>query len=455
MVDAPYHLVMERIDGRFPFSSDVPAVGRIVSSVDNRNVGCWESTLKDMQALARKHLWMHFSRLGAFEHEELPIITRGEGCYVWDQHGKRYLDGLSGLFVVQLGHGRKELAEAAGRQAEQLAYFPIWSYAHPPALELADAARRARARRPQPRLLHDRRLRGGGVGVEAGPPVLPRHRPAAPLQGDRPRHRVPRHDAWARSPSPASPRSARRSSRSRRARCTCRTPTATAARMRAGRAGVHARVRPTPSRTRSSSRDPRRSPRCSSSRCRTAAAASRRPTATSQRVREICDRYGVLLVSDEVICAFGRLGHMFGCERYDYLPDIITSAKGLTSGYSPLGAVICRDLLAEPFLEGSQSFSHGITFGGHPVSCAVGARQPRHLRARRTCSATCGPTRPSFRAAARVAARHPDRRRRPRRRLLLRDRAGEGPGDEGDVRPTTRARRCCAASSRRVSSRPA
>jgi adenosylmethionine-8-amino-7-oxononanoate aminotransferase len=89
------------------------------------------------------------------------------------------------------------------------------------------------------------------------------------------------------------------------------------------------------------------------------------------RVREICDKYGVLLVSDEVICAFGRLGTMFGCERYDYLPDIITCAKGLTSGYSPLGAVICRDFLAEPFLEPHASFAHGITFGGHPVSCAV------------------------------------------------------------------------------------
>jgi adenosylmethionine-8-amino-7-oxononanoate aminotransferase len=88
-------------------------------------------------------------------------------------------------------------------------------------------------------------------------------------------------------------------------------------------------------------------------------------------VREVCDRYGVLLVSDEVICAFGRLGTMFGCERYDYLPDIITCAKGLTSGYSPLGAVICRDFLAEPFLEHRASFAHGLTFGGHPVSCAV------------------------------------------------------------------------------------
>jgi adenosylmethionine-8-amino-7-oxononanoate aminotransferase len=94
------------------------------------------------------------------------------------------------------------------------------------------------------------------------------------------------------------------------------------------------------------------------------------PEGYFQRLREICDRYGVLLVSDEVICAFGRLGHMFGAQRYDYLPDMITCAKGLTSGYSPLGAVLCRDFLAEPFLADA-SFLHGITFGGHPVGCAV------------------------------------------------------------------------------------
>ncbi len=94
------------------------------------------------------------------------------------------------------------------------------------------------------------------------------------------------------------------------------------------------------------------------------------PPGYFQRVREICDRYGVLLVSDEVICAFGRLGHWFGAERYDYRPDIVTMAKGLTSGYSPLGAMAVSDRLVEPFLNG-ESFLHGVTFGGHPVSAAV------------------------------------------------------------------------------------
>ncbi|HTU07914.1 MAG TPA: aminotransferase class III-fold pyridoxal phosphate-dependent enzyme, partial [Trebonia sp.] len=95
------------------------------------------------------------------------------------------------------------------------------------------------------------------------------------------------------------------------------------------------------------------------------------PPGYFQRVREICDRYGVLLVSDEVICAFGRLGYYFGSERYGYQPDIITFAKGLTSGYAPLGGMIVRDKLIEPFLTGHSTFLHGITFAGHPVSAAV------------------------------------------------------------------------------------
>src|SRR5581483_4121316 len=90
-----------------------------------------------------------------------------------------------------------------------------------------------------------------------------------------------------------------------------------------------------------------------------------------QRVREICNEYNVLLISDEVICAWGRLGEWFGAQRYDYLPDLITTAKGLTSAYAPMGAVIASDRIAEPFMSGLNSFTHGFTFGGHPVSAAV------------------------------------------------------------------------------------
>ena len=95
------------------------------------------------------------------------------------------------------------------------------------------------------------------------------------------------------------------------------------------------------------------------------------PPGYFQRVREICDRHDVLLVSDEVICAFGRLGTMFACDKFGYVPDMITCAKGLTSGYSPIGACIVSDRIAEPFWNGTEYFPHGYTFGGHPVSAAV------------------------------------------------------------------------------------
>ena len=87
---------------------------------------------------ARRHLWMHFTRMSSYAEHEVPVITRGEGAYVWDDHGKRYLDGLSGLFVTLVGHGRHELANAAGKQASELAYYPLWSYAHEPAIDLAE-----------------------------------------------------------------------------------------------------------------------------------------------------------------------------------------------------------------------------------------------------------------------------------------------------------------------------
>jgi adenosylmethionine-8-amino-7-oxononanoate aminotransferase len=88
-------------------------------------------------------------------------------------------------------------------------------------------------------------------------------------------------------------------------------------------------------------------------------------------VREICDEYNVIMISDEVICAWGRLGEWFGAQRYDYQPDIITTAKGLTSAYAPMGAMITSDRLAEPFLHGAESFTHGFTFAGHPICAAV------------------------------------------------------------------------------------
>ena len=110
--------------------------------------------------------------MSSYENAPVPTIVRGEGTYIYDDRGKRYLDGLSGLFVVNAGHGRHELAETAYKQAQELAFFPIWSYAHPKAVELAERLADYAPGRPEQGLLHHRRRRGGGDRLEAGQAVL-------------------------------------------------------------------------------------------------------------------------------------------------------------------------------------------------------------------------------------------------------------------------------------------
>ena len=283
----------------------------------------------ELGELARRHLWMHFSRLGSYgDDAPVPIIARGQGCHVWDTTGHRLLDGLSGLFTVQVGHGRPDLAEAARVQAETLEYFPLWTYAHPPAIELA-ARLAALAPGDLNRVFF---TTGGSEAVESAWKLARQYFRAV---GQDRRHKVIARDTAYHGTTLG----ALAITDEIEARILDEGPDTVAAVFLEPVQNAGGCLVP--------------------------------PEGYFPRVREICDRYGVLLVSDEVICAFGRLGTMFGCERYDYLPDIVTCAKGLTSGYSPLGAVICRDFLAEPFLEHHASFAHGLTFGGHPVSCAV------------------------------------------------------------------------------------
>jgi hypothetical protein len=314
---------------------------------------------------------MHFSRLGSYDPEHrVPVIVRGDGCWVEDATGHRLLDGLSGLFTVQVGHGRAELGAAAARQAETLEYFPIWSYAHPPAIELA-----ARLATLAPGDLNRVFFTSGGS--EAVETAWKLARAYFRATGESTRHKViARRTAYhgttlgalavtgipaLRHPfEPLTPGAVHVPNTNR-----YRHPLAhdeKAFMLAVTDAIEEAILFEGPESVAAVFLEP----------LQNAGGCFVPPEGYFARVREICDRYGVLLVSDEVICAFGRLGHMFGAQRYDYLPDMITCAKGLTSGYSPLGAVICRDFLAEPFLDGTASFSHGFTFGGHPVSCAVG-----------------------------------------------------------------------------------
>ena len=211
----------------------------------------------------------------------MPIIVRGEGAYIYDAKGKRYLDALAGLFVSQLGHGRTELAEAAARQAQQLAFMPLWSYAHPNAIELAQRVAELRTGRPQPGVLHDRWRRGRRVGLEARQAVLQAHRQAHQAQGHLAGDRLPRHHPGrVVDHGAARPQGAVRAAGAR-ARSGCRTPTSTAPRSTATTSRPSVAGLPTRSRSPSRTRAPTRSPPSSSSRCRTPVAASRPRPATS------------------------------------------------------------------------------------------------------------------------------------------------------------------------------
>lgn len=322
----------------------------------------------ELAEMADRHVWGHFSALGK-SIDGMTIIERGEGCHVWDDTGKRYLDGLAGLYTTQVGYGRQELADAAATQSAQLGFFPMWTYAHPVGVQLAarlaklapgdlnrvfftsggseaveSAFKLARqyfhaVGQPQRTKVISRNLAYHGTTMGAlsitgldefkhmFEPLVPGAIKVANTQDFAPLHRDD-PEAWSAAAAGAIEDA-----------------------IVANGADTIAAVFLEP--------------------VQNAGGCFVPPAGYFAKVREICDRHGVLLVSDEVICAYGRLGYMFGSEALGYVPDIITSAKGLTSGHAPLGAMIVSDRLALPFDDTDVMFAHGFTFAGHPVSCAV------------------------------------------------------------------------------------
>ncbi|SDP16579.1 hypothetical protein SAMN04487981_117148 [Streptomyces sp. cf386] len=326
---------------------------------------------QDLSRTAYDHLWMHFTRMSSYEKAPVPTIVRGEGTYIYDDKGKRYLDGLAGLFVVQAGHGRVELAETAFKQAQELAFFPIWSYAHPKAVELAERI----ADHAPGDLNKVFFTTGGGEAVETAWKLAKQY---FKLVGKPTKHKViSRAVAYHGTPQGA---------------LSITGLPALKAPFEPLVPGAHKVPNTNIYRAPIHGDDPEAFGRWAADQIEqqilfegpdTVAAVFLEPVQNAggcfppppgyfQRVREICDQYDVLLVSDEVICAFGRLGTMFACDKFGYVPDMITCAKGMTSGYSPIGACIVSDRIAEPFYKGDNTFLHGYTFGGHPVSAAVG-----------------------------------------------------------------------------------
>lgn len=320
----------------------------------------------------KDNIWLHFARHGSYAAgAPMPVMVRGEGHYVYDDSGKRYFDGLSGLFVVQVGHGRESLAEAAKKQAETLAFFPLWSYAHRPALDLAE-----RLANYAPGDLNKVFFTtGGGEAVESAWKLAKQY---FKMIGQPLRHKVisrsisyhgttqgalsitgipfakmpfePLVPGGVKVPNTNFYRAPQHVAHDEKEFGTWAANRIEEAIMFEGPETVAA-VFLEPVQNSGGCFPP--------------------PPGYLERVREICDTYGVLFVADETITGFGRIGDIFAMKRYGVTPDIITCAKGMSSGYSPIGAMITSEKLFEPFGTGTAMFPHGYTFGGHPVSAAV------------------------------------------------------------------------------------
>jgi adenosylmethionine-8-amino-7-oxononanoate aminotransferase len=302
---------------------------------------------------------------GYSDEHEIPIIARGEGPYVFDDKGNRHLDGLSGLFCCNAGHGRTEFGEAAARQVEELDFFVLWSYAHPRAIELA-----SKIASLTPGDLNKVFFTDGGSEAVESALKLARNYHRMRGNGQKAKH-IAREVAYHGTTLGALSATGIPDLRAQfepLAPGGCHVPNTNIYRWPEDHDPVWAAEA---IEERILFEGPETVSAVILEPVQNAGGCFVPPEGYFQKVREICDKHDVLLISDEVICAWGRLGHFFGCERFDYQPDIITSAKALTSAYIPMGAMIASDRVAEPFMEGTASFAHGFTFAGHPVASAV------------------------------------------------------------------------------------
>jgi adenosylmethionine-8-amino-7-oxononanoate aminotransferase len=326
-------------------------------------------TPEEIRALARKNLLPHFTRAEAWRSPDLPVIDHGEGCYVYDDSGRRFLDGLSGLFCVNIGHGRTDIVAAAMKQMEKLAYWPNWGAAHPSVIEAAAKiaeltpgdldriffvnsgseavesalkfARQYHRSQGQPErtmiIARDFAYHGVSMGALALTGIPWYKEPFEPLMPDV-RHfpntygeQLPDGGTAADLPSIKKLKSIINEVGAQRIAAIFAEPV------------QNSRGSLVP------------------------------PDGYWQELRKICDDNGILLVADEVICGFGRLGAWFGSERFEVVPDVITFAKAATSGYAPLGGMAVRTPLVEQLWDSPAggSFFHGSTWGGHPVATAA------------------------------------------------------------------------------------
>ncbi len=346
----------------------------------------------ELQKAARDHLWLHFTRMGGYADSEVPVIVRGEGCYLEDANGKRYLDALAGLFAVQIGYSYgEEVGEAAAAQMRELPFYTNWSYAHPRAIELA-AEVASLAPGDLNRVFF---VSGGSEAVESAWKLARQYYAA---RGEHERTAVAQipGDRVGDIPQPSTSRRWKAISRHVAYHGTTmgalsingipalRTPFEPLVPEVLHVRNTNRYHRP-PEETDEQltqflldeleqaieASGPDTIAMVIMEPVQNAGGAFTPPEGYFAGVRELCDRYGILLCADEVITGFGRLGAWFGSDRYDIRPDLVTCAKGLSSAYAAIGAVVATDRVMEPFLQSDRMYSHGITFGGHPVQAAI------------------------------------------------------------------------------------
>ncbi len=333
----------------------------------------------EWQDLDSRHFLHPFTDHKDLRQKKSRIITRAEGVYVYDADGNKILDGMSGLWCVNAGYGRDELVEAAARQMRELPYYnSFFQCAHPPSIELSRLlgevtppqfsqvfftgsgsesidtmirmVRRYWALREQPErtviiarvnAYHGSTVAGASLGG-----MQPMHAQGGPLVPDIEHIVQPYWFGSDRTLDPAEfGRQAARALEDKIRELGAGRVAAFVAEPVQGAGGV---IIP--------------------------------PETYWPEIQRICDEHGILLVTDEVICGFGRLGRWFGAEYYGVRPDLMTFAKGVTSGYLPLGGVMVSDRVADVLVERGGEFFHGYTYSGHPAACAVAIENVRILQ---------------------------------------------------------------------------
>lgn len=326
----------------------------------------------DLQKQAQKHLIMHFAGAAAYSDAPPMVITEAEGCWLTDDAGNRYLDTLAGLFCVNVGYSYgTEIGSAVKEQMETLPYYTNWGVAHPPAIKLATKIAELAPEGLDRVFLTS----GGSESNEAAIKLIRQYHQA---RGEHSRmkfiaRRVSYHGTSFAALSINGMTNFRKvfeplmhgarhvSNTKRYRRPAGETEEQFTALLLEELESLI--IQEGPDTVAGMFIEP----------LQNAGGSLTPPAGYCDGVREICDRYGIVLVADEVICGFGRLGEWFGSTRYGLRPDIITFAKGVSSAYQPLGGMITTDKIIDEVLAGPNAmYLHGLTFGGHPAACAAG-----------------------------------------------------------------------------------